>query len=205
VTTDQITYATYERKVPSRDATHPNRLFWAPEAEKFISKLSGLRVLEVGCWTGRDSQYFDEFEYVGIDLSERALAVAKQNQPNLRFQKADLYKLPFSDGTFDGVWAAAVYVHVPSVQIVDALKELHRVIKPNGIAWLAMHPGNFEGYVDDADGPRYFTQYSLEGFAQRLSSAGFIVEEKGVVDSQARGAPARYPNFLSYFARKPQL
>jgi SAM-dependent methyltransferase len=46
---------------------------------------------------------------------------------------ADAHKLPFTNGTFDGVWIQAVLEHVlDPAAVVD---ELHRVLKPGGLVY----------------------------------------------------------------------
>jgi SAM-dependent methyltransferase len=46
---------------------------------------------------------------------------------------ADAHKLPFANGTFDGVWIQAVLEHVlDPAAVVD---QLHRVLKPGGIVY----------------------------------------------------------------------
>jgi SAM-dependent methyltransferase len=45
----------------------------------------------------------------------------------------DAHKLPFEDGTFDGVWVQAVLEHVLDPQVVVA--EIHRVLRPSGLVY----------------------------------------------------------------------
>jgi SAM-dependent methyltransferase len=46
---------------------------------------------------------------------------------------ADAHRLPFCDGAFDGVWIQAVLEHV--LEPPQAVAEIHRVLKPNGIVY----------------------------------------------------------------------
>jgi hypothetical protein len=46
---------------------------------------------------------------------------------------ADAHKLPFANGTFDGVWIQAVLEHVLDPAVV--VEELHRVLKPGGLVY----------------------------------------------------------------------
>jgi SAM-dependent methyltransferase len=89
---------------------------------------AGMRLLDVGCGPG---------EAVGIDLQpsqvERARTLAAQRGvTNLRFEVADIYQLPFPDCSFDAVFAHGVLMHLR--QPVRALAELHRVLRPGGVA-----------------------------------------------------------------------
>jgi len=77
---------------------------------------------------------------VGIDLREgdldraRALA-AQRGLSNVSFQTASIYTLPFPAGSFDAVFASAVFMHLGDQ--LAALQEMRRVLKPGGIAGLS--------------------------------------------------------------------
>ena len=51
---------------------------------------------------------------------------------NARFEVADVYRLPFPDGSFDAAFAHAVLMHLR--EPVRALAEVRRVLRPGGIA-----------------------------------------------------------------------
>jgi SAM-dependent methyltransferase len=51
---------------------------------------------------------------------------------NVRFEVADVYRLPFPDGSFDAAFAHAVLMHLR--EPVRALAEVRRVLRPGGIA-----------------------------------------------------------------------
>jgi ubiquinone/menaquinone biosynthesis C-methylase UbiE len=51
---------------------------------------------------------------------------------NVRFEVADVYRLPFPDGSFDAAFAHAVLMHLRDP--VQALAEVRRVLGPGGIA-----------------------------------------------------------------------
>ena len=50
------------------------------------------------------------------------------------FEVTDIYQLPFPDGTFDAVFANGVLMHLREPG--RALAEMHRVLRPGGIAGL---------------------------------------------------------------------
>lgn len=64
-----------------------------PEGEGFPEFLAGIvgapigagSVLEFGCGIGRLARCFDPGRYVGVDISEHAIAVARQSLPSHRF------------------------------------------------------------------------------------------------------------------------
>ena len=65
---------------------------------------------------------------------------------HMQFQEID-----FID-EFDGIWASASLLHVPSSEIEDVLKRLKISLKNNGILYSSFKYGDFEGYRNG----RYF-------------------------------------------------
>jgi SAM-dependent methyltransferase len=67
----------------------------------------------------------------GCDVFERAPYEVFFEYAGLRYQPlTDAVRLPYADGSFDGVIASGVLEHVP--MDYESLKELHRVLKPGG-------------------------------------------------------------------------
>ncbi len=63
------------------------------------------RVLDVGCGTGRTTRPLADrgHDVVGIDVSERMVAQARERHPDLTFRVDDATDLAFADGSFDYV------------------------------------------------------------------------------------------------------
>jgi ubiquinone/menaquinone biosynthesis C-methylase UbiE len=103
---------------------------WRKEA------LSGLRgmVLEVGVGTGKNLKYYPEdCSVIGIDNSEGMLEKAREKAKgtkNVTLLLMDAEHLEFSDNSFDYVITTFVLCSIPDP--VKALKEMHRVLKPDG-------------------------------------------------------------------------
>src|SRR5215831_6196557 len=86
--------------------------------------LSKAHVLEIGSGEGSLQDVVDD--YTGLDIS----ATAQRNY-HKRFVQADARAMPFPDGEFDAVWSIWVLEHVPNPE--QALREMRRVLKPNGV------------------------------------------------------------------------
>ena len=143
-------------------ATHARRT--ADFITLFTPRLRpGKRLLDCGCGPGSITVGFAQRvapgEVIGIDIRpnviEQARALAgERGVPNLTFEVASVYQLPYPDHSFDAAFASALLQHLDSP--VDALKEIHRVLKPGG-------------FVGIADGSstlrfRYPTSPALEAF-----------------------------------------
>lgn len=72
-------------------------------------------------------------EYIGLDISENILEIARKTYPSFKFLKGSILDLPFPDNYFDVVLAIAVLHHIPSQELREkAVSECYRVLKPNG-------------------------------------------------------------------------
>lgn len=75
-------------------------------------------------------------EVIGVDASEKRVRVCTENAKRLGIKNASFasYKsgtgLPFEDNTFDGIMAASSIEQTPNPK--ETLKELYRVLKPDG-------------------------------------------------------------------------
>jgi SAM-dependent methyltransferase len=83
-------------------------------------------------------------EVVVVDVSEPLLAAARRRYPALRAVRADVRALPFADGEFDAIVSNSTLDHFRSTdEIVRALRELRRVLRPGGRLLLTLdNPAN---------------------------------------------------------------
>jgi len=89
------------------------------------STVLGKTILEVGCGNGYLAKRLSKkYPVTGVDI---ALSSSLQSMKNLRFQMADVSKLPFPDRSFDTVVCAHTLEHV--VDIITVIQELRRVSK----------------------------------------------------------------------------
>jgi ubiquinone/menaquinone biosynthesis C-methylase UbiE len=132
-----------------------NKQLWNNIAEKFeltrhrvwdLESLanyakSGMKVLDLGCGNGRLYEILKnkEIEYVGIDISEKLINIAKAkysscaSPSHAQFIIGNGIKLPFKDHSFDMIYSIAVFHHLPSQALrIEFLKEAKRVLKKDG-------------------------------------------------------------------------
>jgi ubiquinone/menaquinone biosynthesis C-methylase UbiE len=104
---------------------------------------AGEKVLDVGCGPGWLVQEYAKgrAEVVGMDLTHRAVMLARDrlSYQGLRgaLLQANAERLPFRDASFDFVSASGVLHHTPDTD--SALREIHRVLKPNGRAVVSLY------------------------------------------------------------------
>lgn len=102
-----------------------------------LSPVKGKRLLDLGCGAGETSVYFagQGALVTAADISPEMVAVgrrlAARHDVRVEFLTTAAEKLPFPDGHFDAVFGNGVLHHV---DLIPALKEIRRVLKPGGKA-----------------------------------------------------------------------
>ena len=152
--------------------------FWAQEIETFKQLLPTGKIIEIGVGAGLEAQLLlnqKTYDYVGIDISPTMLAMAQQRNPEAKFMEASLHELPFSSDTFDGFWAALVFLHVPKNRIDQALLSLTKVLKKNACGFISLKGGY--GEETDKETNRFFSYFTSDEFTNILKKHHFIVEK----------------------------
>jgi SAM-dependent methyltransferase len=100
----------------------------------------GALVLDLACGTGamvrRLAARLPDAVLFGTDLSHPQLRAARLRSPWLPLVQSDATALPFRNGAFDVVHWSWLLEHVPRERAVDILREVRRVLAPDGVAWM---------------------------------------------------------------------
>ncbi len=137
------TQDTYNRIAASRYNFRQHSRFQT-ELEQLAQRWGRGKLLNIGCAHGPDFIPFKEsFELYGVDFSREMLQLAKKyaakNQFKVNVQEADARQLPGANDFFDFAIAIAVYHHIENKEgRLQALKELYRVLKPGGEAFITV-------------------------------------------------------------------
>lgn len=137
----------------------------AAVAEYAAALPPGSRVLDAGAGDAPYAELFAHCEHVTQEWTESPHAGARSADVI-----ADLHDLPLPGGSFDGVLCTEVLEHLADPG--RALRELHRVLRPDGRLLLTV-PFVIELHEEPHDFQR-FTSYALE---RLLDGAGFGVQE----------------------------
>jgi ubiquinone/menaquinone biosynthesis C-methylase UbiE len=133
---------TYERIAPLYDSLDGlYERMWKRRVRRRLLRRARGRTLDVGVGTGRNRPHYPAgVEVVGIDLSRRMLERAAQRASVLghpvQLAQMNLLQLEFPDQAFDTLVATFVLLCLPESLQIAALRELHRVCKPDGVVLL---------------------------------------------------------------------
>lgn len=162
--------------------------------EVFIEKMpQNAVILDAGCGSGRDSLYFKDMGHViiAMDASQEMCQFAGeyigQSVLLCRFQDMHFKVL------FDGIWACASLVHVPSSEMVSVLQRFNWYLKDDGVMYASFKYGDFEG---ERDG-RYYLDLTEESATKFFTEAGFNIEKMWITnDVRANHVDEKWLNVL---------
>lgn len=90
------------------------------------------RVLDVGCGPGTNAARFEHADYVGIDINERYLTIARSKYHG-RFIQADLADVDISSlGRFDTIIVNSLLHHLSDSTVARILKQLQQILETDG-------------------------------------------------------------------------
>ncbi len=149
---------------PSYQDWHGEPGYWRDVTRHFPREA---RLLDIGCGTAWLGDHFPD--YVGIDDSEEAIAVARGFGRHALRHTVD-EPLPFADESFDGVVLKDLLEHVNDP--VGVVREVLRVLRPGGRVF-ASSPDAQRWAWDDYTHRRPFTRKS---YRLLFADQGFVIE-----------------------------
>ena len=100
------------------------------------------RIIELGCGAAHLSrkllQRYPASTVTGLEVDERQMAKnLERPQERLRFVNAGAQAIPFANGSFDLALMLKSLHHVPLDLLDQALAEVHRVLRPQGLLYVS--------------------------------------------------------------------
>lgn len=95
------------------------------------------KILDFGCGTGKLSEYVRNEDYLGVDIDDESIMIAKKDYPSYNF--CVIREIESIEKKFDTVVALAVVEHIKNP--VDYLKKFKKLLNPGGrIILTTPHP-----------------------------------------------------------------
>ncbi len=139
-------------------------------------------VLDFGCGSGRDIKYFRSrgFRAEGLDASDEMCYRASQ------YTETKVRKMLFQDladiASFDGIWASASMLHLPTEEIAPVLWKMANAAVDNGILYLSFRYGEAEGMR----GARYYNDMTEGKFRKILSRVTNLKLEESWISADVK-------------------
>ncbi|MGP4713014.1 MULTISPECIES: class I SAM-dependent methyltransferase [unclassified Psychrobacter] len=149
--------------------------------ELFINQLpqrDTQRILDVGCGSGRDANYFAKqgYEVTAIDASAELIQWARQHHMSSRITWVHL---DFSsienqawENKFTGIWACASLLHVPFFELPCIIQSLLETLTDDGVMYLSFKYGEGERI----DNERFFCDMNEARWATIVAKIPQVIE-----------------------------
>lgn len=145
-----------------------------------------LRILDVGCGTGLNASFLTAAGHsvVGVDVSPVAIERFRERGYEGLVCDVESEGLPLTDNSFDLIYASEVIEHCTDT--ATFLKELYRVLKPDGKLYLSTPNSAFWAYrilgvlgrtASEYQHPGHVRFFSKRSLRRSVEAAGFSVSQ----------------------------
>lgn len=155
------------------------REYYIDKAIELAGSLDNPRILEIGCGDGRDAKAVARrtTNYLGIDISEKMVGLAREHVPEGQFEVADVAEYEFPDN-LDVILAFASILHLNKRELAAVFGRAAKALRPGGIFYISTkyRPSYSEEIKQDQFGKRLFYFYNTDEIAE-LAGPNYEVAE----------------------------
>lgn len=129
--------------------------------DHFLRRIKpGGRILDFGCGSGRDTEYFIRNGYQVDAVDGSAEIVRKVSQQAGIPVKQMLFQELSALDQYDGIWACASILHLPKEGLKSVMRKMSAAIHTEGLIYASFKYGTFEGWRNG----RFFTDFTEKSF-----------------------------------------
>jgi SAM-dependent methyltransferase len=156
----------------------------------FISSFpKGSLIYDIGCGSGRNMDY-EDYRFIGFDNCESFIELCRNK--GLKVYYSEITDIKIRDNSADAIICIATFHHLSTHDNrIKALKELKRLVKPNGkimlSVWAKEQPKKtritFEEYGDNIvfwkkKYPRYYYIFELDELKLLINEVGLNIDNE---------------------------
>jgi SAM-dependent methyltransferase len=178
-----------------------------PEAEIYRASLplDDADILELGCGRAEHTRAIAEryprarILALEVDRAQHEINVASSAPPNLRFEYGGAEAIPAANASFDVVMLFKSLHHVPGEHLDTALREVARVLRPGGLAYISepVFAGEFNEIIRIFHDEERVRRNAFEAIRRAVACGLFeLVEERFFL------APVQFRDFAEFERRQ---
>lgn len=199
--------AGYERAAEAYLADRPQDSPDVVALDRLLDRLPpGALVLDAGCGAGKPilRRLAARYRVVGVDFSERQLALAAGNAPGAALAGMDLTRLGFAAGVFDAIVSYYAIIHIPRDEHAGILADFGRLLRSGGLAFLCLGAMDIaDDWDEDYYGVKmYWSHFDAPANLALIREAGFDILWWEII-GDSLGGEAATGGHLFALARKP--
>ncbi len=129
--------------------------------DHFLRRIKpGGRILDFGCGSGRDTEYFirNGYQVDAVDGSAEIVRKVSQ-QAGIPVKQMFFQELSALD-QYDGIWACASILHLAKEDLKSVMRKMSVAIHREGVIYASFKYGVFEGWRNG----RFFVDFTEESF-----------------------------------------
>lgn len=165
-----------------------------PAGVEADAKAADVRIIDVGCGSGRDAAAFREmgYEVRGLDASEELARVAAERF-GIRVTVCDMASW-VAEEPFDGVWCCASLLHLDDDGVERFFRNLPGNVADGGAVFVSVKTGIKTGFDDKGRFMRIFTEDEISGL---FEGTGFTVKEVWYTDDGLGRSDVKWVNVIA--------
>ncbi|MGV8171694.1 MAG: class I SAM-dependent methyltransferase [Candidatus Woesearchaeota archaeon] len=148
--------------------------------DELISRLDKhSKILDLGCGIGlpHDKYFVDNnMDLMGIDISEKHIALAKKNVKNAKYLVGDFFSKDVK-GKFDAIVSYFAIFHIPREEHKKLFERINSLLNKNGYILITLGAEEMKCDVnpDFVGAPMAWSSYSIEKNKKLVQEAGFTI------------------------------
>lgn len=142
----------------------------------------GAAILDFGCGSGRDSNYFLQkgYQVTALDGSAKLCRIAEE-QTGIPVIQMDFNDFDEQD-KYDGIWACSSILHLPVQELKNVLIHMEKALHDGGFIYTSFKYGDFSGMRNG----RFFIDFTEDSFRTFISDIEKLVIEKLWITNDVR-------------------
>lgn len=169
-------------------------------------------VIDFGCGPGRDVPFWQErnFQYTGVDVSEKFLDIGTRRTPDATFLHNDCISVDLPPNSAALAIHNSSLQHIPRVSLDAALQKAFDTLEPGGVFYCHYRSGQGESLSISTEYglpiSRFIALYTEEEMEAALRRVGFDVIRSETFDHKYDGLKGKVVQYKTRtYARKPGL